>query len=612
MPFRCIISLLLQPCVGIDRSTAIPLIVACTSPNPSCSKNNSKTMNTTLPEVTSGTALLVSTPLLLAAQLWSWHPLWAAGIWTVYGIGALIPPIQPQLKPMTETPFYVKYNSQHLVCPTPSITITTTALDDSTIMTMASLHASTSSITTKIPSTVPALGVTNFEGWSHLSRINLVTPSVQPSRYARISAPQSPIRSPELSMPQIILPAAVSSSSIKVLSPSFVSGLELTAISRGERSTASPTPSLVLHKLTDYLQSVSVWRLLIKDWQALGFALFLVACVVISVFRASQWLWRHAKVGSHQIWNARGGSDILQCVRRMAMHGVQRTVNVPHVNHTMNCVATTARTVWLWSPFVRVLAAIGVFVFFTVPAHSLDWSFATWVFGLIGLSPVENTYMAAAVKSVSMALIQITSPVTYLVFWPKEAVSAMKSCSAAAWDNPIGPEGDYMSAIQSGPTALICSDVETYVMSYKALRKAMRPFITTVLSPSDPNRLFLVCLPLASMVTGAACPVWAHVLNHFFVITLLTTLFALSRFACAKWPVVQQLSWVLLADRFAVKMLLVCCPLILLLQFLMVTQSYNTMALTVVASTYGVVQVCKESVVPKWQMVLDKLGIAPS
>lgn len=65
------------------------------------------------PAVTSAGALFLSTPLLAAAQLWAWHPLWAAGIWTAYGIGALVPHGEAWLEPLTEAPFYARNKSLH-------------------------------------------------------------------------------------------------------------------------------------------------------------------------------------------------------------------------------------------------------------------------------------------------------------------------------------------------------------------------------------------------------------------------------------------------------------------------------------------------------------------
>lgn len=77
-------------------------------------------MDPTLSEATSGSALLLSTPILLTTHLWSWHPLLADGIWTACGIGALVPQFQHQLVAMTQSPFYTK--SESSLCPTPGLT----------------------------------------------------------------------------------------------------------------------------------------------------------------------------------------------------------------------------------------------------------------------------------------------------------------------------------------------------------------------------------------------------------------------------------------------------------------------------------------------------------
>jgi len=69
-------------------------------------------MNATFGVISDG-VLWATTPLFTAAHLWSWHPLWAAGIWTAYGISALFPHSEALLSRMTDSPFYHNPNPLH-------------------------------------------------------------------------------------------------------------------------------------------------------------------------------------------------------------------------------------------------------------------------------------------------------------------------------------------------------------------------------------------------------------------------------------------------------------------------------------------------------------------
>jgi hypothetical protein len=69
-------------------------------------------MNATSAVISDG-ALWATTPLFAAAHLWSWHPLWAAGIWTAYGISALFPQGEALLGQMTDSPLHYNLNPLH-------------------------------------------------------------------------------------------------------------------------------------------------------------------------------------------------------------------------------------------------------------------------------------------------------------------------------------------------------------------------------------------------------------------------------------------------------------------------------------------------------------------
>ncbi|KAF3049944.1 hypothetical protein E8E11_010169 [Didymella keratinophila] len=69
-------------------------------------------MNATSGVISDG-VLWASTPLFAAAHFWSWHPLWAAGIWTAYGTSALFPQGEALLSRMSYSPFYYNLNLLH-------------------------------------------------------------------------------------------------------------------------------------------------------------------------------------------------------------------------------------------------------------------------------------------------------------------------------------------------------------------------------------------------------------------------------------------------------------------------------------------------------------------
>lgn len=73
-------------------------------------------MNATSAVISDG-ILWATTPLFAAAHLWSWHPLWAAGIWTAYGIGALLPQGEALLSKMADSPVQHNFNPlQSRIC----------------------------------------------------------------------------------------------------------------------------------------------------------------------------------------------------------------------------------------------------------------------------------------------------------------------------------------------------------------------------------------------------------------------------------------------------------------------------------------------------------------
>ena len=69
-------------------------------------------MNATTGVIGDG-VLWANTPLFAAAHLWSWHPLWAAGIWTAYGIIALFPQGEALLSKMANSPVHYNPNPLH-------------------------------------------------------------------------------------------------------------------------------------------------------------------------------------------------------------------------------------------------------------------------------------------------------------------------------------------------------------------------------------------------------------------------------------------------------------------------------------------------------------------
>lgn len=69
-------------------------------------------MNATSAVINDG-VLWASAPIFFAAHLWPWHPLWAAAIWTAYGMSTLFTQGEALLSQMADSPLHYSFNPLH-------------------------------------------------------------------------------------------------------------------------------------------------------------------------------------------------------------------------------------------------------------------------------------------------------------------------------------------------------------------------------------------------------------------------------------------------------------------------------------------------------------------
>ena len=319
----------------------------------------------TVPEITSAGAHWASTPLLAAAQLWSWHPLWAAGIWTVYGIGALVPQGQAWLKPLTESPLYAKLDPLNPACGTQglrSVTVGTPAYNKTTSIlvtptsTTSSPETARQSIKDDLSTPITTANATRISSPPALVPANNPTSVSSSSSFTPTVTPQLSSSSPFLGN----ISGSIDSSNTSGFSmstestrPFAKSGLELfdypILASTSERSTSTPNP-LIDPYYNEHGYDQFRWGH-IGNYEIYGLSLELWAALTVFwavlVMTLGLSLWKvYVATRPGLMWSLGflAGLDIPQRVRLWYNASVRRVPNVQFKDQTPPRFNNTRRT----------------------------------------------------------------------------------------------------------------------------------------------------------------------------------------------------------------------------------------------------------------------------
>ena len=549
---------------------------------------------------TNRTALWVSTPLLAAAPLWSWHPLWAAGIWTAYGIGAFLiddsavfPPSHSLRHPL----------SSGDLKKSPNLTV---RHDDPTIamITPTLLQAGPETVIEIIEDnpTVPRQSV------------NVIRTGTPPfyTHFGR-SVNTGPIMTHKRLPTSSIVTVTVDSTSTSHLvksatsidaTPSFISaGLEPSTYPSGSAHVPSAEPRIPSPSFQYDNQrapgsigrdsgDVSVFNLTRAVKMATGFSvMMLVLCLAL------RWIWQfliNFNILQHvQDWfkaiveHMRNGYNTCVLYVQRGYNTVLNRITHLRLDHQNPHPALLRIANLLWgaqNPYVRVATAATIWLALAILASMLAWPLTGWT---------SDLYYAAL---------------------------------SVAWSTAAS---GFHSALQTDPTAGLCSNVKTAIMhAWTAGRSILLyltclPYISMSANAACPRRTLELyrdyglddmglayrvfhCLPF---LATNSCPFYALVLNRIVMVASWAMLLTLNYLTLLVWPAVPPHSPFQRAKRIVVGTLLVVFPIWRLM--LVYPWDAPVVGWANVVSACYVVWYFHELLVPRWNALLRWLRIAP-
>lgn len=577
-----------------------------------------------VPAINSGAALWLSTPLLAAAQLWTGHPLWAAGIWALYGISALVPQGETILAPINESPFYANFGEQYLVYSAPgartadprlnnkNTTITPSATLSSTTVTDDASTRSTLTTADVIVMTIPTSSrLNNHFGVlpaTYAPQVTATRKSKVPSKDVHVAASPPGKTTAEPSGSRTYVPLSTEATEVK----SLPLNTERLDYQDPHSYGTSNHPSRKSEALV-----IVMWFVVIL---ILSGSMFLVS----SVYGGLDW-------------------DTLRHVRMW--------IEAQYVNAQLS----VADFVWSGQdPRLRVLRACTCYIILMALASRVIWYIFLSVRGMLPLTMLSAAfdsladdisaklhnavaYIFTSLDMVSNCFLRLrhwitaayrnvlspryfhtplqksSSCIDAIYQWTESGIMSVRSiplvirtsspaviarCTKKAWNDYLSPTGVYRVTPHTGPTAAMCNMMDFAVMQLRFF--------------GQERRKTYGCYPFIIMITHNMCPEMAHEINWLLVIMLLTALSTLNAFAVWRWPrEAGHTTWGP-ARRGLVAAFLVSVPVtILYLCFSLFTSVFLTEEGCLAVGTFALIYFNIEKLVEPWGRVLRRCRLAP-
>ncbi|KAH6642413.1 hypothetical protein C7974DRAFT_101872 [Boeremia exigua] len=610
------------------------------------------------PALTSEGALWASTPLLAAAQLWPWHPLWAAGIWTAYGACALTSQGEAWLKPLTLSPLNAKTHQLRTVYDpsglgnatvrAPSRNSSNSVSSNSVLVTFTSATpgSETTDITTKDDGST-SVSPNNSVGTDSAFSIDKTSPTTSlsepipaetPSSLDTDSASNANKTSPTTSLSEPVW-AETPSSLDTTTTPSSLNA----ATTPSSLDTATTPNSFANVPQESYSQHRSsrgeTGKEQIQDlpwgyWPTYGMLLVAVAGLVawtlgveISPLDTLQHAQQRGRLWFQQLYHLLFQKQVPNGATHHHEIASSRLANFiwgGRTHQTYNWRAITfifLCTVFAIYPFWRLSSLIERLLSVTCQA------ILTLVNGLSQLTTCavttyhnplsmdgsyQPTFVSESRTGILCRWIETAVMSFRSILLPaKSSATALQRCYTVAWDNRLSYTGYYEMAHQTGPTAAWCMRIEWLVMHYRALARQLMPWLAVPKQTLGYVRQFLGCVPFVHMLSGSLCPGWAHEINRGVCISLLRGLCILNLLAVMQWHAVPSRSRTGLQTRFVVTCLVIVpFAALAMLSWTMhfsVLQQVTTLVLALlILSPYH------ESLGTRWITFLRRLHVIPA
>lgn len=632
LSYRCRTTLLLILVTNYLQSVGTPAKNILTSQFTHSSAN----MNTTSAIVSEG-VLWATTPLFAAAHLWSWHPVWAAGIWTAYGISALFPQGEALLRNMAHSPLHCNFNPVH--SPT---------FEHESVSREIPAHSGKDQVSSVL--STPTLPTNKFEITTQSAQQNTPTPTLPTNKFEITS------QSAQQSNPTLILP--INATSI-FTQPTPVRS-ELTLF---KHPTAGPTADLtgfewLRHQRVDLWEmplEVVIWGRKVPLWLAGGVSLLVSGFIQACMWIIKCWVNREAaevapapiapasntptpnasfpgttRFEAFTVWRDVIPERLQQWGQELARYWRSFTIALVISRRRLDVRAQ----ILVWSgdhqKHVQVARVLLILITCMIGIGYLLMHFPKWVWpaitfatGHASIASSKTTLLncsrqiTACTKSAFRTRLSpdssykpLPSPssrteiacgwVLHLVMIYKSALlmlsnsplGTIKRCHDASWTNPMPLSGLYHPAFEFGRMASLCTTIEQVVLSGRHINQLSAPYYVSATAVQISMRRLIV------KVLAAISP----------ILSMSLALFMLNILAFVGWPSSDTKSTRSRAERIVAAFSLLV--LAALASFIIEEYEWLATAWVAVDSTSIALIYFKGCVEPIWNRILQLWELA--